>query len=152
MNINLVFDNDSICEYVERGSSPNFIIYMEHNGEIYPDNIWYDFGDVIIGWWIIAFTRLLQGDAKETLLFMEGPYEINITFDSDRNDLILNPAHTSFSWIVPLKEFYSELRRACNEVLRKYKSLKLPNENIESLDAGFEILQKSYNHYCKSSQ
>lgn len=152
MNINFVFDDERIYENVERGSSPNFMINMEHNGEIYPDEIWYDFGDVIIGWWITAFTNLLQGDATETLLFMDGPYEIDIRFDSDRDYFILNPARTNFHWRVAIKEFYSELRRACNEVLRKYFSLNLPNENIASLDVGFKVLQMSYNRHCNSSQ
>ncbi|HCO21572.1 MAG TPA: hypothetical protein DIT97_00300 [Gimesia maris] len=147
MNIKLIFDDDLIRKYSSQGSNINFIIYLEHNNECYPDDKWYDFGDVVLGWWIMAFTRLLLGKEEETLLFMDGPYNISMKFDSENKYLILKPAKTSLTWRVSINNLYLELQRSCNKIKRKYLELNLSNERIESLNIGLKHLQSSYENY-----
>lgn len=61
------------------GAPISGIIYVELDGNAFPDGRWSDFPAVILGWWLDGMIRLRSRSAHTaTLAFMDGPYLIEL--------------------------------------------------------------------------
>lgn len=55
-------------------------IWLEVDGREFPSRGWNDFAVVVLGWWVAAVLRLLDGEStRETVHFMDGPYAVEVT-------------------------------------------------------------------------
>ncbi|MCA9039780.1 MAG: hypothetical protein KDA65_05465 [Planctomycetaceae bacterium] len=135
------FDWELVSKYTKRGRSPYFKVFFSHQNRSYPDESWFDFGTVILGWWSIDYKNIFEGKFSGEFLFMDGPYGLNATVSSDTRDLILTPPDKSFQWEIPTREFGIELRSALNHVMRELESNGIDYPEKESLKKGLQLLQ-----------
>ncbi|MBB5783898.1 hypothetical protein [Nonomuraea jabiensis] len=53
-------------------------IWLEGDGEGFPEVGWTDFPVVILGWWLSALTTGKPGESTAELAFMDGPWEAGL--------------------------------------------------------------------------
>src|SRR5262245_41276912 len=54
-------------------------VHVELGPFAFPDRGWSDFIVVIFTWWLEALRKLVSGERRIELLFMDGPYAMHIT-------------------------------------------------------------------------
>lgn len=54
-------------------------LYAELGTFVFPDRGWSDFVVVLLGWWLEALYRLVDGNRTAELEFMDGPYAMRVT-------------------------------------------------------------------------
>ena len=55
-------------------------IWLEFNGNCFPEHAWNDLVIVVMGWWLAALLRLQRQESqRETIDFMDGPYRLEIS-------------------------------------------------------------------------
>lgn len=54
-------------------------VFIELGTFIFPDRGWSDFVVIIFGWWLTALKRLVDGERRVELPFMDGPYAMRVT-------------------------------------------------------------------------
>jgi len=60
-------------------------IWIELDGHSFPTDNWYDFPVVILGWWLNNIKLLVTGKTRKCeCLFMDGPYEFQITMQNSQ--------------------------------------------------------------------
>ena len=58
-------------------------LYFEHEGRCFPDDQWTDFTYPVLDTWALTLiNNQMSSDVKFELLFMDGPYKLEITKDS----------------------------------------------------------------------
>ncbi|HLA94729.1 MAG TPA: hypothetical protein VK612_03335 [Pyrinomonadaceae bacterium] len=56
------------------------VIYLELNGNCFPDNLWFDFPVIILGWWLENLRPVIQGRSIGVkCYFMDGPVRFEVT-------------------------------------------------------------------------
>src|SRR5437588_5592384 len=117
MNLRITFDDALLLRYDRRGASASFGICWEHEGTWYPSPNWIDFGAVILDWWMIAARNLMQGERRQELYFMDGPFRLILTLLKDGTTVVCTDPKESLHWIFTLNELITQLRNASMEVV-----------------------------------
>ena len=94
-------------------SSP---IWVEIDGEAFPDTDWDDFSRILLGWWSNALLSYTDSSVGFRLDFMDGPYEIIVSRKGDawalscmRDDRCLLSGECSFQDLA--NALYNALKR-----------------------------------------
>ena len=119
----------------------DFIIYFYHNGIAYPDDVWYDFGGVILAWWLLAATQIVKGNTTATFSFMEGPYALHISSGLTERDLIVKPHGLDEEWTVTREELAQELMEKAEEVINKLNALKIGDSDRSGIEHAMNQLK-----------
>jgi hypothetical protein len=139
MELRIQFDEKTLRLYASRNASHVCKIYWWHNGISFPGPDWEDFGPTILGWWLVAAKRLLQGSRTEQFLFMDGSYELQV---QRQNGLLsISSPDLNTEWVVPLDEFITELVRATEYASRELRRLRMAQRERESLEKGLDDLR-----------
>lgn len=137
MELHVGFDDELMCRYHRRGASPLFTIYWTHGQEAYPEEGWVDFGSVVLGWWLVAAKSLLSGSGQESLLFMDGPYELSVR--PVGNLFHISMTGRSEAWKVDQTSFIHELLSAASQATTRLHELGIPDS--EGLQIGIRELK-----------
>ena len=91
-------------------------IWMEIDGEAFPDTDWDDFSHILLGWWSSALFSFSDASEGFEWLFMDGPYEIVVRRKGDalalscmREDRCLLSGECSFQDLA--NALYNALKR-----------------------------------------
>lgn len=139
MKLILQFDDKLIREYDNRNSSPVFGIYWEHYGKFYPQEGWTDFGTVIVGWWLQALQRLLDGAKSQKLVFMDGPYELTVQRISGQ-EVECRDRKRAFCCQTSIDELATSVGKAARGIVRRLESLQVAERERVSLKNGLSLL------------
>lgn len=71
----IVFDPSTLRQS-KKGSVTGVVFFDFGAARQFPGSGWNDFVIVILNWWLAALERLIQGQPKADLRFMDGPYWI----------------------------------------------------------------------------
>lgn len=140
MQIVLGFDEDLLRRYDGRGASLFFRIALEHGGEYYPAEDWWDFGAVIVDWWMLATVRLLQGAPEGKFTFMDGPYVVDVRRMAASRTFELIPEHRDVRWLVPYAEVGRALIKAAQAIVAECERMGVGERDRASLAKGVEAL------------
>jgi len=102
--------------------TPAFI-YLESNGECYPDEKWVDNPAVILGWWVYSYLDILKGGVGQGICFMEGAFDIDAVVDG--NNITLKSEDGAISWIVSKEELGKALLKALNKASCLFYEMEL---------------------------
>jgi len=120
MELKFKFDNSVLEKYKNRDSEPFFFIWFEHDGKVYPDEEWMDFGFTIISWWINNLLQILMGIKEEGEWdFMDGPFSFNIKYEKSNRVIEMIPEGENYIWNIDIIELAEELARAFNNIARE---------------------------------
>jgi hypothetical protein len=140
MKIFTGFDDAVLAQYEHRGSSAYFKIYCQEGGKCYPSKLWMDFGTVILGWWIVAVTKLAHGESPQELRFMDGPYCLTLELSKDGCALMCSNTKDSIYWEIDFLSFVSELKLAAHKVIRHLSNVGVDEKGRRSLQLGLESM------------
>ena len=142
MRLKLSFDEELLMLYELRKSSLSFGCWWEFPDDNYPDIGWRDFGATIIGWWIMALLRLLNGETKEELDFMDGPFSLIVHY-SPSSGLV------EVALKGEPKKYETTMEKLCKEILngagiacRKFQEMNIGERERRSLNLGSKELKK----------
>jgi antitoxin YobK len=140
MEIKIAFDEERMRRYHDRGSPLFFGIHWTHQGQAYPAEYWLDFGAVILGWWLGAATKLLEGSTEQKFSFMDGPFSLM----ARREGRLLRVSGETepVDWTIPLEDVTAALLRAADEVHRELLRLDMAGEEREGLASGIQQLEQ----------
>ena len=141
MELHIKIDDDLVREYVSRNSSPIFTIYWEHDGSFYPCEDWIDFGAVITGWWLKNMIDILNGSDTGTLMFMDGPYEFDISVLGNRESVRLTGRTVNTIWVVPIKPLCKQVISSSDLILREFMRLGVTTREDKGLEMGIRVLR-----------
>lgn len=142
MNLVIAFDDKLLRQYDERGESAFFTIYWCYDGGFYPSEGWYDFGAIVLDWWIIAARQLLRGATSQDFGFMDGPYWLTVRVESDGSRISCRDLRNSVSWVATLEELVSEIKQAANNVVRHLIERNVNAKDRTCLQLGLSRLQQ----------
>jgi hypothetical protein len=114
-------------------------IYWEHDGEFYPDNLWPDYGAVILSWWIDSCRGLHSGSTIERFIFMEGSARLNIR--NNNGSLIISDEDQKIKWNVTLQELTEELMVAAKEMSKDLAQYAPNHVDVIDLNWGVRNLR-----------
>ncbi len=140
MKIPITFDDEIIDSYAQRGRSLSYKICWFNDGHYFPGEDWFDFGSVILGWWLVASGNLLLGSYDEEFLFMDGPYSLLVEKLRNFDELKVYSDTGDFKWIVSRNEFVNALLNASDIVINKFKNLNI-DPDLNSLIKGKQKLE-----------
>ncbi len=149
MKVILKFNDEWVTEYGYKGSLIPAWIYLEHQGEFYPDNDWIDNPTRLLGWWLYSIEEILLSKEGQGFSFMEGPFHINVHSDDD--NLILESEDKEISWVVNKLHFAKELVRAANQASRKFNDFGF-NELSENLNMSIKRVKVAIGYYLKANK
>lgn len=139
MKLHIEFDDILLRKYQARGANPVFSIYWEHNGVTYPEVGWIDFGSIILSWWLVAATSLLNGSRAEEFLFMDGPYQLDVRAINDVYHI--SGSGSNLDWRIPRETLVRELLVATQHVSAKLRELGISDD--AGLEQGSRYLEKA---------
>jgi len=114
MQIKYFFDQSLIEDYYSQDKWLLFHIFCIHEGHVYPDENWLDFGVVMLREWLPPARRLLQGSLYEEFLFFDGPFCLNARKQGDILHITLSDSLEQ--WLVPLDSFVQEIVHTAKQV------------------------------------
>jgi|GEM_PF-3671431 len=81
----IIVDIESF-KFDPKGTSTG-VVFLEIDNKFFPDSVWSDFPDVILGWWLEGFIQLLSFNEQGyyELLFMDGPCKWVIDYDGSQD-------------------------------------------------------------------
>jgi hypothetical protein len=95
------------------------IIYWKVEAIEYPDKIWIDNVNVLIGWWLTALDRLADQGGSETFKFMEGPFELFLRpIQAGLYEITSSDGRVSER--CEIRDIVAEVLRACREMIQWY--------------------------------
>lgn len=109
MQIICQIDSQILLDPNLEGSKLMFEVWWEHNGEIYPEKGWVDFGYTILGWWVSNIIRISRGEEQGNFSFMDGPFSVNFQYQETNKILHLTSKDHLIDWNVPLREMIDAL-------------------------------------------
>jgi len=143
MKIHVNCDSEVLLKYEARGS-PNYLeIYLEHNGEYYPEEHWKDFGGVIIGWWLTATIQLAESGKSGSLEFMDGPYSIRMALDRKTNLLALTPRNSNNCWVIDFADFKQEIVKAATNIYASFREFEVGAKERLGIEKGIRLLNSA---------
>lgn len=143
----LNIDIDSIDRY--SGALFTGKVYFSVGDSFFPEEKWDDFLNVILNWWLIELSDLMeQKITVAKLRFMDGPYFVTINSNrqysicefsmvEDRKNLEINSVEISIDQL--LKSIKSEV----NKLLRFYNSQSIFDDEINQMEKNFDRFQKN---------
>jgi hypothetical protein len=140
LRIRYEFNDELLRSYLSRGAQPLFKIWWEFDGAQYPDNHWFDFGSVIVGWWLVQVRDLLQSRRHIECHFMEGDYALKVARIGKSERLAITPPEKEFRWVVTTTEFVAALRDVATEIETKLRSLGVNKTVTATLTEGLKLL------------
>ncbi len=150
MNLHLGFDKEILIRYEKRGAEPLFEIFFESEGEFYPMESWMDFGTVVMGWWAISMKNMAQGATHEELVFMDGPYSLELTYNANTETVSVISKNHSIKWEVPFFELGKEIIRGANEACRELSKINIAEKSCKVLMKGVAELRNALKYNTKS--
>jgi hypothetical protein len=113
-------------------------IHVELDGFAFPEKGWSDFVVVILGWWLKSLDRIGRGDEAAELLFMDGPFAIQLsTVGGASCSLELwekSSSETLFaSGTVPILDLIGEIERVAAEVMKECSGRGWQSADLDSL-------------------
>jgi len=140
MEIKVAFDEERMRRYHDRGSPLFFGIHWARQEEAYPADNWLDFGAVILGWWLGAAAKLVEGSTEQKFSFMDGSFSLTARREGDL--LRITGETEPVAWTIPLEEVTAAVIRAANEVHRELLRLDMAIEEREGLASGIHQLER----------
>lgn len=132
MQITVNFDEALLIRY-KAGFEPLLFEITWNNDEIvYPMKNWSDFGKVILGFWVVTISEIIDGSDEVEFYFMDGPYFISAKYNREINLLYLSPKGINSTWTVSLNDLIKQLISAFEEV-----NSGLVQRNIGVKDQGY---------------
>jgi hypothetical protein len=113
-------------------------VHVELGTFVFPDRGWSDFVVVILGWWLKALKKLVNGEKRVELPFMDGPYAIYVTavestmctlecVKKAREPLVVLSAR------VELGRLISETERAATQLIEACESRDWQSPDVDTL-------------------
>ncbi len=135
--IKIVLGKDSLHRSTK--GSITGIIYFDFGHYQFPEKEWSDFVVVIISWWLNALDQVVRGISKcIDFHFMDGPLLLRLKKDS--KDILKlecidegKHAKVEFTSYVYLKNIFSELEIAAEELINQCKLNDWKSDDIEAL-------------------
>lgn len=143
MQICFDIDPETVRSYSQRGSSPAFVIYWEHEGTVFPDRYWSERGLVLLSWWLSVATSLVNGGGEAAFQFMEA--DIALIAIARGSDVHITTRAYDVDWHVSLTELSEALIDAAFAVSERMRLL-------DSRDAdGFGPLIEDLRHALQNN-
>jgi hypothetical protein len=142
INISIVFDDDILFDRERRGSSAFFYIEVLLNGRSFPSPGWMDFGDVILGWWIMACVQLFEGERETTFSFMDGPFRLRLVKQPDDRELIYYTQDEDLLGVTSIDSAARAVRDAACRVIEHFAALGVQETGQKNLSIGVEKLDQ----------
>lgn len=143
MKLETDFDDALMNKYSRRGAEPIFGIYWTHNGVSYPEKGWIDFGSIVLDWWLIAATALLNSSREEDFVFMDGPYRLSVRSVGDLFHVSMSD--TPDPWKVSQELLVGELLSGAKRVRAKLAELQIPDNT--GLEIGIKELSMAVSEH-----
>jgi hypothetical protein len=107
------------------------ILYVKLDGEVFPDDRWWDFPLIVLDWWQQAMSAEISGGAE--LEFMDGDAAIEL--EADGSSLLLTPRLNGRRWTAPVRVANSavsaEIDRAIGVLVDACQRRSLPTPGFE---------------------
>ncbi|SFS45560.1 hypothetical protein [Marininema halotolerans] len=134
--IEVIVDVDSLAMY----SSGNIVgdIFITEKMNSFPDQYWFDFPIIILGWWNRAVERLSKAKigSTEILYFMDGPFRVNAAKIENKKvklSFLKYDRVEVFTSIVDMAYLIEQLLNASRKLIRKINNKGWSSEDIEEL-------------------
>lgn len=124
----LALDTSILRRRAENKSPLSLPIAMEHNGDFYPSEDWWDFGVVIVCWWTWGFIELLSSARVRYFIFMHGPYRIQVRYRRSTRLMELRPIGLECTWYTSPLELAEALKAALETILSILTHLEIDEE------------------------
>lgn len=144
MKIQVKFDDTRLIRRSKKDGPLDFIIYFEHDGATYPDALWYDFGVVILTWWLGAASGLANGGSSAVFNFVEGPYALVMNLHGAESMLVVILQGRNDHWLTTLGEVIQSLIRVSEEVIAKLNQLNIGGSEATALEHSLAQLKKAW--------
>lgn len=112
-----------------------FCVYWQIGGEYYPDKYWMDFGGKILGWWATAVSRMACGILREDLVFMDGPFALELLNCGNVDAVEFKAKNTSIRGVIGLNVLASEIFGCIQTTRAKLQESNVGAEDRENLAA-----------------
>lgn len=132
MEIQLSFDDAILQRYYGRGSRVLFELPWHHQGEIYPEKQWLDFGSVVLCWWTNAAGALLTGASPVSFSFMDGPYRLAASLRANAKVRVTAEEGT-IDWELDLEELCREVLRATRQAAQELHRRGIRGPDVDQL-------------------
>lgn len=142
MKINISFENQDLLRLDDDSRDAVFPINWEHNGIYYPDQVWPDFGVIIIGLWIGTIIELLEENQELIFTFMDGPYYLKAEYDAKIGMVKLFPKGMNTIWTVPLAVLIQEIKEAVCKTREEFEKRNIRKKDRFNLEKSNLILQQ----------
>lgn len=139
MDLEIRIDDEQLRECAAKGRSAILEVFWRVDEICYPCEHWSDFGAVILGWWLVEVTSLLETGNRAVLSFMEGPYALQVERSGDK--LVVRPSETDYVWESDLTGFLDEISREARRVTNRLARLAISEVERAGLERGVERLE-----------
>jgi len=143
MELKVQFDGSLLSEYEKRGSSKLFGIWWTFGRTAYPEEGWLDFGAVILGWWIVALMKLLAGEPRVELLFMDGPFALSVQRQPNGKEVLVTTKDGEASGIYRYSDLAQAVLRAANATCREFLAANVAVAERAALEADMHALKRA---------
>jgi len=132
----IVFDPASLHQ--SRRGAITAVVYLDFGADQqFPVAGWNDFVVVVAGWWLAALEELAGASREAKLRFMDGPYWIAATRDSDTVRLRCTEdrsgAEASGELVTSWEEFRREVRRLADDAFQACANQGFQSPDLEKL-------------------
>jgi hypothetical protein len=118
------------------GGPPAGKLHVESDFGCFPDESWWDFPTVVLGWWVAA-SRSTAGGGFE-LQFMDGPFRVVCSRQGE--ELALSFIHRGSGGDIEVGtgtsttvELHDAIIKAATEVVRVCRAASLPTDGLEAI-------------------
>ena len=123
------------------------VLFVELDGEAFPDHRWNDFVVVVLSWWLEALAALPGGVSPLVCSFMDGPFQFEVQPDAvDKCRVKLVDRRRTASLVereVPIRDVVDAVLGAAREVLEYCESSGWASPDIDKLGAHHSYLTTS---------
>lgn len=129
------------------------IIYLKFDQLNFPDNVWSDFPDVIIHWWLEGLNQMLttKEEGFYIMNFMDGPCAWIIEYSQSKIITIQCKRHdkVEFTFQINIVSLIQEVLQVSNNFLRFCHSKGYTNEDIQIVSSQYKTLSKGLKKLLK---
>jgi hypothetical protein len=122
-------------------------IWLELDRDAFPHDHWTDFPVIILSWWASAARILLTGADSADLLFMDGPWKVNLVRKNSVvavatavEDLTIGPRICK-SFLVNIVEVGKEISRAAKDLSDRFPEIGSFSPDVLTLRRAYLDLQ-----------
>lgn len=128
------------------------VIHVKAGDEMFPDNVWYDFPVTVVGWWLSAVAKLVDGTYKTAPCdFMDGPYRFDITPNANGLWHLIflrrgaEKTHYLFECVAEPKVVIESLLSAARTVIETSRSKGMTSSDLDFLTESYAKLNSLHN-------